>query len=621
MEQHETIQSANLMPYRAFVYSKLETKPHMEYGQNAEEILNNLRRKNIGKPEGLAYETCNIGRYDSEMKTYTDYQKYEINTGKNITSIYLEMPNGLTSQEFRATLNFFKENGARFNSFKKKWYIHEDMVEKFEGYLETKEDNHTEKGEQTQQDKSAESEHNEPLPDGKKIYLNIPKSMDSDTFKSTINYFKEHGARFEAGLKKWYIREDMTEDFKEYTDFPENQIPEVRTEEMNLPVEHKKSMVNYINNIKNMYQVELITGEKIVVDANEITQRKGVDTIEKLKAVDIMDVLEEKISEHMDNTTFIEDEKYNITINGMVENSCSVYIKDGNFTVELYGDQFGIYFPMLNENKVIQIVNQYIESQNRQIETAEPILKEGKTVTVGIPVYEGQYISGIDKLQGRIVEVSGDRLCLQEENGTMKDVNIRQMYSEKQISVMERAMEKGLSHEQLELIGHPDLNPAQMDVLYWSIRDGMALGHVAMYASPNISAWKMDTYRYGMGKNLPYNTVKDILDAPGGSTWEEARNKVYKTTKEVRNNIIKELKEHNFRPEKQLVEKVERLNLMTGKIQNVRNLTISIEKGSDLFEGYSNEVRGISKEIAGEIKNQNMQRMKMQEVPQMDLCR
>lgn len=61
--------------------------------------------------------------------------KYETATGKDITPIYLNLPH-MSRENFAKTTLYLKENGAKFSSTKKLWYVTKDQnLDKFERFL------------------------------------------------------------------------------------------------------------------------------------------------------------------------------------------------------------------------------------------------------------------------------------------------------------------------------------------------------------------------------------------------------------------------------------------------------------------------------------------------------
>ena len=61
--------------------------------------------------------------------------KYEIATGRDVTPVYLNLPH-MSREEFAKTTRYLKENGARFNSTKKLWYVTRDQDPgRFEEFL------------------------------------------------------------------------------------------------------------------------------------------------------------------------------------------------------------------------------------------------------------------------------------------------------------------------------------------------------------------------------------------------------------------------------------------------------------------------------------------------------
>lgn len=61
--------------------------------------------------------------------------RYETATGRDVTPVYLNLPH-MSREEFAKTTRYLKENGARFNSTKKLWYVTRDQDPgRFEEFL------------------------------------------------------------------------------------------------------------------------------------------------------------------------------------------------------------------------------------------------------------------------------------------------------------------------------------------------------------------------------------------------------------------------------------------------------------------------------------------------------
>lgn len=111
--------------YKGYAYIKGQSKATIVYANNTDEILTKLRSWNKARPENSQFNVVNIGSLNRDNK-YEDFHKYEIVTGKDISSIYLTIP-PMDKGKFKETIQQFKANGAKYIPSKKQWYITADM--------------------------------------------------------------------------------------------------------------------------------------------------------------------------------------------------------------------------------------------------------------------------------------------------------------------------------------------------------------------------------------------------------------------------------------------------------------------------------------------------------------
>lgn len=518
-------------PFIGYAYTKgPDSEKKVVFGRSREEILKLLNKWNENREPDKAYITCSIGEYQSGK--YQDYTKYDIRTGKNITRIYLDIPNGLSKEEFMSTIQYFKENGAQFspNPRKKGWYVFPEQTEKFLDYLPVKES-------------------------GKAIQQNV-KGEDEDI--------------------KRFLRELAEEVAKE---------------------QEKVSIIQYFEKIDNQYVVTLKNGENVRVSQGEILGVYGCKKMEELTAGKVMDVLEDKVREHMN---LIPGEEYDISVSRQpYDNRCTIYKKSGQM-IELYGDQVGVMFTSMEPTEVQRVVKAYMEHSAVK---EEQLMSVGKDVKLYMPVYSRDShgfveISGMETVSGVLRSIDSEKsTCAVETKEGLREVNMQQLYDQRQAFVMSMAIDKEMSGAALDLIGDPNLSAAQMEEVYGGLRDGLSIYQVANYANPSYEAWQMDVYRYGMENGIPFHSVKEIVsNSTGENAWESSRNLVDKMVKAQRNLIIKDLKDHKLVPEKRLIQKIEMLNGATGKLNSVQ----------DILSQDVNSVYGdLKKELGSMIKRRN----------------
>lgn len=115
------------MGYKGFAYIKGNDKPYVLYGNSQTEIINRLQGYNRARSPELVYRNVNIGRLDTLQEKYIDYHKFEVATGKDITSVYLHLP-AMEREDFKLLTSQLKEEGARYNAVKKSWYITQEQA-------------------------------------------------------------------------------------------------------------------------------------------------------------------------------------------------------------------------------------------------------------------------------------------------------------------------------------------------------------------------------------------------------------------------------------------------------------------------------------------------------------
>lgn len=123
--------------YKGFASSPKDSKPTVVYADRLEELLSSLQRKNETRVEvNDKYVTCNIGALSPKTNLYEDFHKFDVQSGKDITPLYLKLPH-LKRSEFAKLTEELRKDGAKYNAFNKKWYItRENDLNKFANYLE-----------------------------------------------------------------------------------------------------------------------------------------------------------------------------------------------------------------------------------------------------------------------------------------------------------------------------------------------------------------------------------------------------------------------------------------------------------------------------------------------------
>ena len=124
--------------YRAYAYTKESgevQKPKPVYGGSPAEIIATMQKWNNARTDTMKLRTCYIQKLNPDTNKFDQAVKYDIESGKDITPIYLNLPK-MNKEDFKQLVEQLKADGARYNSFKKAFYItRQDDLNKFEAYL------------------------------------------------------------------------------------------------------------------------------------------------------------------------------------------------------------------------------------------------------------------------------------------------------------------------------------------------------------------------------------------------------------------------------------------------------------------------------------------------------
>lgn len=123
--------------YRAYAYMKGNNqKPKPVYGKSPEQIVEKLQAWNKGRTDEMKLQTCYIQKLNSTTNKFENIGKWDLLTGKDITPIYLNIPHMDDRNEFKQLVASLKDDGAKYNSIKKAFYItRQDDLNKFAAYL------------------------------------------------------------------------------------------------------------------------------------------------------------------------------------------------------------------------------------------------------------------------------------------------------------------------------------------------------------------------------------------------------------------------------------------------------------------------------------------------------
>ena len=338
-------------------------------------------------------------------------------------------------------------------------------------------------------------------------------------------------------------------------------VIEKETGEVNVKLHPDKLVppVDLIDSVDIQYVVRLRDGRTLHISQEELLQIADVQSFADLNGPAQYEAIERKVEEVM---AIVETGKdYSITISRESgENECNIIFRDREKhpDISLQGEHLGVYFPALSEEQLKKTVKYYLEQQEKVQNSIVPQAewKHGDQVSFYMSKYsfdqERAYISGVQEVKGVLENIS-----YSEPDGcnvyTIKDNNNfyslaygNEIYNKGQLMILAAAQQK-LPDEQFQIVVNTRFNGAQMWEIYTGFQNGLSVEQVTKYARPEVPAWEMDVYRYGMQKGINYVMLHGIIDAKSGkvSTWSDCRQTI-DTISERKQSGKKELDMHGI---------------------------------------------------------------------------
>ncbi|MCM1184542.1 MAG: hypothetical protein NC337_14320 [Roseburia sp.] len=253
--------------FYSYAYNKDGSVSRLSEAGSLEEVTARWQKIEAGRDKNNKLGHFYVRAGDPETGK-TEVSRYEITTGKDVTPVYLHLPE-MGREEFAETVLQLKEAGAKFSGTRKEWYVTRDMdLSRFEQYMKPAEpgkqvnayaynkDGSTvrisgdsfeevlgawrkldaERGGdnklgyfylKTNNPETGKTEAGRyEIATGKDVtpvYLHIPP-MGREKFAETVQYLKDNGAKFNGVKMAWYVTKNMDMGkFQQYLKAPETE--------------------------------------------------------------------------------------------------------------------------------------------------------------------------------------------------------------------------------------------------------------------------------------------------------------------------------------------------------------------------------------------------------------
>lgn len=496
--------------YKGFAYTKGNEKPYVTFGNSRHEIISRLQGYNRARSRQMQYTSVNIGQLNDQTNKYENYKKYDVTTGKDITPIYLKLPS-LTKDEFKMLTTQLKEDGAKYNSFKKAWYITPDMKDKFEKYIES----------------------DAPV-DNKLVNVN---EILQESEKETSELVDQ--------VLQWQPKHNMV-GFSDTITVRLEDERQIDIKAESLPQEYWSGSA--FDKLKILDDVldDVLAEQSILPDNIRQNQARVIDR-----------------------------EDYVISIPKEIENNeCTVFFKDGRDPVHVYGDQLGVSLPQIPTDEAEALIDNYMLNQNEfEYQPEKFDVVKGNEIDGYLLKEQGQEYSFF-RINATVDDSDGIKALMHYKNlpedSAYEVVRTDHVFTKQQKEAAEPVLKCGRSLEEIKMICNAEYSPAQMEEMVSGIRDGLREQQVKVYADPQIPSWKMDMYRIGLQHGIPADRIATLCEQ--SEDWIGARTVMTDVIKEHRLELAEQITKAGFKAAPETVRKLEQLNHLTGRENTMKDI-------------------------------------------------
>lgn len=469
--------------YKGFAYTKGSGKPTVVYGASSEDILAKLKSYNIARMEQDKFMKCNIGSLNAETSKYGDYHRYEVATGKDISPIYLQIP-PLRDNQFRKVIADLDAADAKFNSYKKRWYITPDQdLQKFQAICNQFSDN-------TKDTKTSENQVD--IDD-----IRVPEETEK------LDFIIE-GIEVQYAVK----------------------MPNQQTVIIPESVLHKAWSINGVKRDMDGFFDEL--NEKAVEQLQQISS-----DLEQINPEQIVDESEYSISTSKDSadnrcTIWFNDGREPINLNGD-EHGLHFPTMEADAVADFVSEYF-----RQQDHPELSMQMEYHKGD--WIDCYIPLNTQESSA---IMRHQPLYVEGIRHIVGTVQEVwpefggetDAKSYEVLDKDGNVDTIRSDEIYAPDQARVLLRAAGDELTGVQFDLLADRRLSAAQMEEIRFGFKDGLSVEQVALYANPEMTPAEMDLCRIGLTNGLSYKKISDLLKETKELSWTDSRNRLNEVIK------------------------------------------------------------------------------------------
>lgn len=446
--------------------------------------------------------------------------------------IYVSFPYPSQSggKSFQEIVEEFKQNGAKFDGKKRKWYIWPEQEEAFQNYL-----------------LSLKTIKTHPKPDANSLYLELP-NLERAKFCELVSELKEKGAYYHPEKKRWYIQPEQAEHFQDYLPKPILPIP---PEEEDSSI-HFRKILKWIDHLEQKYEIQLLNGEKCYIEESEILHRNQVSTISKLTLTEIEESIEAILE---DRYRIIEDHNYSIFVG---EDKLSVL--DRNKELKSIPAIQGMRFSSLTDKDLFDLAAYFFQ-------------EEKNLQTFYIPEYQESFIKGVQKIQGFITKEEPEQYRIKDLAGRELSIQKKETYTLQQVAILERVSKQwpdNLKETIYDLIGDPELDAGQMEAIEMGFKKGLNPYELAYYSNPKYEKWQMELFCQGLVQGAEADRLEAILKQ--NNNTQNSNIEVEKAIYEGKLAIQKDIEKHGFHATNEAIQKIIHLNHLTAKRNTLEDI-------------------------------------------------